>query len=99
MSARARAILITDAVESPADNQRRRRRVYAALMVVHLVGLLAAAAVYTVSPWLALAIMLLTGALPWVAVVLANDARPRPAAHGRAVRDGLGRPGLPYGRG
>jgi hypothetical protein len=70
-------VVITDAAESPADNLRRRQYLYAILMVVHLVGLVAAAVVYHLSAWLALGIVVLTGALPWVAVVLANDSAPR----------------------
>jgi uncharacterized PurR-regulated membrane protein YhhQ (DUF165 family) len=69
--------VITDAAESPAENLRRRQHLYAILMLVHLVGLVAAAVVFQVSSWLALGIVVLTGALPWVAVVLANDSAPR----------------------
>lgn len=64
--------MITDAAPSFEDEQRRRKRTYAVLMVVHLVGFTAAGllAHYWV---LALIIIAITGVLPWVAVVIAND--------------------------
>ncbi|MBK0868852.1 MAG: DUF3099 domain-containing protein [Saccharopolyspora sp.] len=69
--------LITDAEPSFDEEQRHRKRVYAVLMVVHLVGFTAAGLLAHIW-WLALAIVIVTGALPWVAVVLANDRTARP---------------------
>lgn len=66
------AVLITDAELSLDDEQRIRKRVYAVLMVVHLLGLTAAGLLAHF--WvLALIIVAVTGPLPWVAVVIAND--------------------------
>ncbi|MGI8309690.1 DUF3099 domain-containing protein [Saccharopolyspora hattusasensis] len=65
-------VLITDAAPSFDEEQRHRKRVYAVLMVVHLVGFTAAGLLAHIW-WLALGIVAVTGALPWVAVVLAND--------------------------
>lgn len=65
-------VVITDAAPSFDDDQRHRKRVYAALMVLHLVGFVAAGLLANVW-WLALVIIALTGALPWIAVVIAND--------------------------
>ncbi|MEV0697365.1 DUF3099 domain-containing protein [Saccharopolyspora sp. NPDC050389] len=70
------AVLITDAAPSFDEEQRHRKRVYAVLMVVHLVGFTAAGLLAHF--WLlALGIVVVTGALPWVAVVLANDRTSR----------------------
>jgi hypothetical protein len=82
----ARPVVVTDAPESPAANLRRRQRLYAILMAVHLAGLLAAAVVFQISSWLALGIVVLTGALPWVAVVLANDSAHPRRAHRQPVK-------------
>lgn len=70
-------VVITDAAPSFADEQRARKRRYALLMSVHIVGFALAGALYYVAWWLGLVVMLATGALPWIAVVAANDARPR----------------------
>lgn len=65
-------VVITDAAPSFEEEQRRRKRTYAVLMVVHLAGLTAAGLL--ADHWvLALMIIAVTGALPWFAVVLAND--------------------------
>lgn len=65
-------VLITDAERSLDDEQRARKRVYAILMVIHLVGFTLAGVLAHIW-WLALGLVALTGPLPWVAVVLAND--------------------------
>ncbi|MBB5153911.1 DUF3099 domain-containing protein [Saccharopolyspora phatthalungensis] len=65
-------VLITDAAPSFDEEQRHRKRVYAVLMAVHLVGFTAAGLLAHIW-WLALGIVIVTGALPWVAVVIAND--------------------------
>ncbi|GAB3289566.1 DUF3099 domain-containing protein [Parasphingorhabdus pacifica] len=75
--------LITDAHPSLADEQRARKRVYLVLMVVHLVGFLLAGllAEYWV---LAVAIIAVTGPVPWLAVILANSPRFGPPDRERA---------------
>ncbi|GAA2337014.1 hypothetical protein GCM10009854_11360 [Saccharopolyspora halophila] len=79
-------VVITDAAPSFEEEQRRRKRTYAVLMVVHLVGFTAAGLL--AHHWvLALMIIAVTGALPWFAVVLAND------------RSGEREPRRPVGRG
>ena len=50
-------VVITDAAPSFDDDQRHRKRVYAALMVLHLVGFVAAGLLANVW-WLALVIIL-----------------------------------------
>lgn len=72
-----RTVSITDADE-PADVARRRReRRYALLMVVHLIGLTVGGLLYSSAFWAGLALIVVTGPLPWVAVVMANDGPPR----------------------
>lgn len=77
MARRDEPALITDAERSFDDEQRARKKVYAILMVIHLVGF-SLAGVLAHIWWLALALVALTGPLPWVAVVLANDRRSTP---------------------
>jgi Protein of unknown function (DUF3099) len=69
-------VLITDAQPSFDDEQRVRKRTYAILMVIHITGF-ALAGLLAHIWWLALGIVAITGPLPWVAVVIANDRAPR----------------------
>ena len=69
-------VLITDAEPSFDEEQRHRKRVYAVQMLVRLVGFTAAGLLAHIW-WLALGIVAVTGALPWVAVVIANDRTSR----------------------
>jgi hypothetical protein len=71
-----RAISISDAQPSLEETQHSRKRIYAILMVIHLVGFTLAGVLSHIW-WLALGIVVLTGPLPWVAVVIANDQPPR----------------------
>lgn len=75
-----RPVNITDAAPAFDVEQRHRRRVYAGFMVLHLVGFVAAALLVHIW-WLAVLLVVVTGPLPWVAVVVAND---RTAVRGRA---------------
>jgi fatty acid desaturase len=65
--------VITDAPESPADEQRRRQRTYTAIMVVHIVGFALSGVLYYTAWWLGLVVLIVTTPLPWIAVVIAND--------------------------
>lgn len=67
---------------SPTEERRHRERVYATLMAIHLVGLTVGAVLYFQAFWLGLAILIVTGPLPWVAVVLANERTRRPGRKG-----------------
>ena len=71
-------IVITDAAPSLAEDQARRRRVYVTLMVVHIAGFALSYPLYLWQWWAGAAAIVLTGVLPWVAVLLANDAPRRP---------------------
>jgi fatty acid desaturase len=65
--------VITDAPESPADEQRRRQRTYTAIMAVHIVGFALSGVLYYTAWWLGLVVLIVTTPLPWIAVVIAND--------------------------
>jgi protein-S-isoprenylcysteine O-methyltransferase Ste14 len=69
-----RPTLITDAAPSFADEQARRRRTYVVIMLVHLVGFAVSYPLYLWQPWAGAVMVLLTGLLPWVAVIVANGA-------------------------
>jgi hypothetical protein len=78
--------VITDAAPSFHDEQARRRRTYVILMVVHIVGFAASYPLYLWTPVAGVVAVVLTGVLPWVAVLLANDAGRRGGS-----RQGVGR--------
>ncbi|WP_296142208.1 MULTISPECIES: DUF3099 domain-containing protein [unclassified Pseudonocardia] len=69
--------VVTDAPPSAEAGRRRRQRTYAVVMVIHLVGLAVGGSLYRSAFWVGLVILVVTGPLPWVAVVLANDGPPR----------------------
>jgi Protein of unknown function (DUF3099) len=88
-------ILITDAALSQEDDIARRRRVYVRIMVVHIVGFALSYPLYLWQPWAGVLVVLLTGLLPWIAVIMANDSTRRDsrrraatpaAARGRGIR-------------
>ena len=61
-------------------------------MAVHIVGFALAGVLYYVAWWLGLVVMIATGALPWIAVVAANDSIPRAARSGHLIRHGSAEP-------
>jgi len=71
---RAEPPLITDARPSADEQQARRRRTYSIIMLVHIVGFAASYPCYLWRPWAGAAVIGVTGLLPWVGVILANDA-------------------------
>lgn len=74
--------LITDARPSAVEEQSRRRRTYSIIMGIHIVGFAASYPCYLWHPWAGAALIGVTGLLPWVGVILANDA-PRRDQHRR----------------
>lgn len=74
---RDQPVVITDAPESPDDELDRRRRRYGIMMALRVVCVIAAALTYQASVWLALAFLIGGAALPWCAVIIANDRPPR----------------------
>lgn len=71
------AAVITTAAQSSADEFKHRQRRYAVMMSLRAVCVVMAALTYHVSLWLALAFVVGGAALPWCAVVLANDRPPK----------------------
>jgi hypothetical protein len=67
------APVITDAAPSLDDDLARRRRVYVRIMIVHIVGFALSYPLYLWQWWAGVLAVVLTGLLPWVAVILAND--------------------------
>jgi hypothetical protein len=72
-------LIITDAAPSFDEQQARRRRIYSILMIVHVVGFALSYPLYLWQPWVGVLAIALTGVLPWVAVLLANDPHRRAA--------------------
>ncbi|MEN3264406.1 DUF3099 domain-containing protein [Pseudonocardia sp.] len=95
--------VITDAVPSFDEEQAHRRRTYVILMGVHIVGFASSYPLYLWRPVAGVVAVVLTGVLPWVAVLLANSSsrrvvrRPmtstvRPLDRGSPSVDGHDRP-------
>jgi hypothetical protein len=71
-------VLITEAEPSLAEQHEARRRKYVLMMSIRVVCLIVAAAVYQIK-WLMGLFAIAAVALPWMAVLIAND---RPAKRG-----------------
>jgi hypothetical protein len=69
-------VLITAAARSFEDDLAARRRKYLTVMLVRMSCLVIAGVVYEIW-WLAVAFVLLSIPLPWIAVLVANDRSPR----------------------
>ncbi|MGI5244540.1 DUF3099 domain-containing protein [Dactylosporangium sp. CA-139066] len=82
MARRSRPQLITDAARSPEQELRARELRYVFMMLLRAACVVIAAILVATRPpllWLWLSLCLLGGVgLPMVAVLLANDAPPRP---------------------
>jgi hypothetical protein len=72
----AEPVLITDAARSYEEELRTRKRRYALMMGMRLPCMVLAAVFYQ-TPWLAVALLVLSIPLPWMAVLIANDRLPR----------------------
>jgi len=72
-----RPVLITDAAASEEDQLSARKRRYVLLMGGRLALFVLAAAAYPVSVWLAVGLLAMSLPLPWMAVLIANDAPAR----------------------
>lgn len=88
------AVVITDAAASFDAELRSRRRRYATLMTVHIIGFALAGVLYYQAWWLGLTVLIATGALPWIAVVAANDATPRASRSAHLTRQDSATPAL-----
>ena len=77
MARPAEPVLITSAPRSPDYEFSHRRRKYAVMMSLRIVCLLGAVFTYEFSIWLALVLVIGGAALPWCAVLIANDGPAR----------------------
>lgn len=68
---------LTDVPPSADDELRRRRRTYSILMAIHIVGFGVGGSLYSVARTTGLVLIVATGALPWIAVIVANALPPR----------------------
>ncbi|HEX7304319.1 DUF3099 domain-containing protein [Lentzea sp.] len=75
---RENPVLITSAAPSYQDQLAARRRRYALMMSMRI-PCIVLAVVFAKIWWLALALILLSVPLPWMAVLIANDRPPRKA--------------------
>jgi len=73
-------VLITEAQPSLDDQYQARRRKYALMMGIRAVCLVLAAVFYRV-PWALPVLAAAAVALPWMAVLIANDRPPKRAMH------------------
>jgi hypothetical protein len=73
---------------SYAEQYATRRRKYAILMSARIPCLVLAGVFYQ-TWWLALAFVVLSVPLPWMAVLIANDRAPRKAEHVNRLGQGL----------
>lgn len=69
-------VLITEAAPSFEDQHKARKRKYAIIMAARIPCLILAG-VFIQTWWLALAFVVLSVPLPWIAVLIANDRPPR----------------------
>jgi len=79
MQSTDRPVLITDAAASEEDQLSARKRRYVLLMGGRLTLFILAAVAYPVSAWLAVGLLAMSLPLPWMAVLIANDAPARRA--------------------
>jgi hypothetical protein len=90
--------LITAAQPSYAEQYAQRRRKYTILMAARIPCLILAGVFgfgYEIW-WLALAFVILSVPLPWMAVLIANDRGPRKAEHTNRLGHGLGAGDRPH---
>lgn len=78
MHRREDPVLITEAQPSLDDQYQARRRKYALMMGIRAVCLILAAVFYRV-PWALPILVVGAVALPWMAVLIANDRPPKKA--------------------
>jgi amino acid transporter len=70
-------VLITEAAPSQAELHAARKKRYAITMAIRAASLILAAMTYQYSIWLMAVFAVLGTVLPWIAVVMANDAPPK----------------------
>lgn len=93
------ATLITSASVSYDDEYAKRRKKYAIMMGTRALCVVAAALTYRFSVWLALAFIVGGMALPWCAVIIANDGPAKKRSRVPAPTARSDERGLPPGAG
>jgi hypothetical protein len=83
-------VLITEAKPSYDEEYSARRKKYAIMMLMRLPLLIGAGFAYQFSVWLALALVVASIPLPWMAVLIANE---RPVRKAESVSRYRPRPG------
>ncbi|MEO6887171.1 MAG: DUF3099 domain-containing protein [Jatrophihabitantaceae bacterium] len=78
-------LLITTVPQSSEQEFEHRRRRYALMMAVRAVCVVVAALIYQWSLWVALLCLIAGAALPWCAVLIANDGPPKNKARALGV--------------
>jgi Flp pilus assembly protein TadB len=75
-------VLITEAQPSLLEQHAARKRRYVLTMALRAISLVMAAVVYSATHilWIVIVLAVLGTVLPWVAVVMANDAPPKKRA-------------------
>jgi Flp pilus assembly protein TadB len=86
------AVLITSVPESRDREFGRRKRKYTIMMGLRVLCVIGLATTYRISIWLAVAFVIAGAALPWCAVLIAND---RPAKKAMRLNPFAPRPTLP----
>ncbi|WP_214371269.1 DUF3099 domain-containing protein [Pseudonocardia sp. H11422] len=71
-------VLITDAALSYEEELAVRKRRYKIMMGLRVPCMILAGVFYQI-PWLAVALLLISVPLPWIAVLIANDRLPKKA--------------------
>ncbi len=84
-------VLITDAAEDPEKELRRREIRYVSMMLLRAACLIGGAVIVSTKPplwplWLVGCVVAMV-ALPWLAVILANDRPPKSRAERAAARE------------
>lgn len=72
----ANPVLITDAAMSYEEELAVRKRRYKIMMGMRIPFMVLAAVFYE-TPWLAVALLVMSIPLPWIAVLVANDRLPK----------------------
>ena len=72
----ANPVLITDAAMSYEEELAARKRRYKIMMGMRI-PLMVLAGVFYSTPWLAVALLVISIPLPWMAVLIANDRLPK----------------------
>jgi hypothetical protein len=72
-----RPLLITEAPVNVDDEFDHRRKRYLLMMTIRALCIVGAATTFNFSGWLAAAFVVAAAALPWAAVLIANDRPPK----------------------